>query len=390
MIISVSNLKPGMIVAKDIYTTDGKVCILRNGVELTDTLIRNLVRYKVKEVSVTLSPELMELMKYDVGVVETINAEQKEEIYEAIVTQNMKSIVNSSCDIVSKILSSNGFSYDLSQYKKDDDEFRRSVRVSIFAAEIGNRLNFLINRDNRSKLKNIDLKVLVGAALLYNIGSLCQNKREFERINKYPRILPESVFSNVHPKAFIEFDPKMKTLYSYNMLCNVIDSNINEVLKMTVVTSLEQPNGEGPLGAVPSYMSQSKTNILAGKIIKTCDEFDKLLKKYIKNNADLRNVSVELREKARKGELDNVIVELLLWVLPIYCVGCKVLLSDGNYAVVDSISKSSPCSPIVKIIGSDELLDLGQCDITIKSVVGDEVSFADLLKDKPVVLRPKM
>ena len=75
MTFYIDKLKPGMVVSKDVYSTDGKVCILRSGVVLTEGMISNLVRHKIKKVYIDLRPSEKEKMKFDRYVQETFSDE---------------------------------------------------------------------------------------------------------------------------------------------------------------------------------------------------------------------------------------------------------------------------------------------------------------------------
>ena len=126
---------------------------------------------------------------------------------------------------------------------------------------------------------------------------------------------------------------------------------------------------------------------MAAKIIFLCNLYDSLLLNTISNNENLENVSSLLEAFIANGLVNNTLGNLFINNIPLYSVGVRVELSNGEYAtVVERFNGKDSSKPIVETLTNPpfipEVIDLRKItNITIKRIVASSELLDEKIKE---------
>lgn len=233
-------------------------------------------------------------------------------------------------EVVENILNNGDVMYNMMDLKNYDGyTFFHSVNVAVLSAILGARYG----------LDEYELRILTTAALLHDIG------KKFLDINvlNAKRALTEAENEIVkqHSKLGYEF---LREHYSFS----------SEVC-LAVLQHHESYDGSG----YPQRVSGEEISLNA-RIIKLADVYDAMTTKRPYRDALSPSDATEYIMAMCGAEFDPKLVELFLKWVAVYPVGCKVLLSDGRKAVVTQNFQNFVLRPVVKVVGTEELLNLNQ------------------------------
>ena len=384
----IEDVKPGFVLASDVYRPDSSVQLLAQGVTLTESIIRKLKAYGVTSVEIQMKT-YNKNNELDVDFVhETLSNETKLKAKVSLEsmnfkqmldsTQDFKGLVSSARDIVTAILNSDEFSYSLKDYKEVNDMFSHSIKVSAFATILAKHYNdtlpSFISDPNTRKKCEINIQSIAVAALLHDIGLICNQEENLKALKaKKDKIFTPArtaIFKGLLDVSYDKFSKSYMPVYSYSLIAN---SDISTDIKMMILLSGEPEDLTGPLKADSSYITSRQNYVYAAKIIKLCSEYDDTLQEVINKNYSLENVVARLDFKAENKELNLELEKLFTNHVPLYSKGVVVRLSDGRKAIVTEsfTGKVNIYRPLVMDIASKELIDLRkEKSLTIKQIVG--------------------
>ena len=384
----IEDVKPGFVLASDVYRPDSSVQLLMQGATLTESIIRKLKANGVTDVEVQMKV-YNESHELNVDFVhETLSNETKAKAKVSLEsmnfkqmldsTQDFRGLVSSARDIVTAILNTDEFSYSLKDYKEVNDMFSHSIRVSAFATILAKHYNdtlpSFISDPNTRKKCEINIQSVAVAALLHDIGLICNQEENLKALKeKKDKIFTSAITNKFKGALDVPYDKFSKSyisLYSYALISN---SDIPADIKMMILLSGEPEDLTGPLKADSSYITSRQNFVYAAKIIKLCSEYDDTLQEVIKRNLSLENVVARLDFKAETKELNLELEKLFTNHVPLYSKGVVVRLSDGKKAVVAEsfTGKVNIYRPLVMDIESKKLIDLRkEKSLTIKQIVG--------------------
>lgn len=381
MNFDINNVKPGMVLDKPIIGLN--TTMLNTGMVLTTTIIKRLKKLGIKTINISLPYNKSSYYIYNQNVETTIDKDLINKTRNALVNFDIKNILDNSKNIVSTIINSQDFKYDLSEYKKNDDIFSHSIRVasfSIILAKIYNEyLNNIIPDSNARQKYMIDLNTISTAALLHDIGKICKNDEMLKKITDIPDNL-KSHFKGIMDTPLDKYDDNFYSIYSYSLLNEKQD--IIPDIKLMILLSGETENEKGPLKAPISYTQNRYNFVFGAKIIHLCDMYDRALKNCIENNESLENVIAKLSQEAMTGGVNKELENLFINNVPFYSVGTKVKLSNGSYAIVKEsfVGRYDTYRPIVLTKPDYKEIDLrNETTITIKEICSNDTSFQDLV-----------
>lgn len=223
---------------------------------------------------------------------------------------------------------------DLKNY--DDYTYFHSVNVSVLATMLGANLD----------MKPDELQCLGVAAMLHDVGKrfidkdilLAERRLTLEETNEMKR----------HCQLGVEF---LKKRY-----------NFSAYVYAGILEHHEWFSGEGyPLG------KSGKEIPFNARIIKLVDVYDALTSNRPYRDAESPSEAVEYLMAMNGREFDPIVLDAFLRKIAVYPVGCQIELSDGRQAMVIENYKEFILRPVVKLLGSGEIIDL-KSDPTARSI----------------------
>lgn len=372
MRISIEEVKPGMITLTPVFNNKG-VIIIGSKKALTKSLISGLLKNNIKEIEV----EEYQAKPADVGQYDlytTISDELKRKSINSLKQLNISEIINNANEIVGAILRSKEFSYNLIDYKADNDVYGHSVRVAAFTSVLAKYFN-----QELASNQHINLEDLSIASLVHDLGKTLKESSFKISLANLPSVFNEKL-PGMADAPIIGYDENFEQLYTFCLLNQFAD--INNEIKLSVLLSGENENETGPLKAKKELMSSKSKLVIMAKMIHLCSMYDNLLEKTIKNNEPLENISTQLETYAVNGILDKEITDLFIKHVPLYSVGINVKLSDGRTAVVIETftERVNNYKPIVITIPTCEIIDLrNETTLTVQEICNKNISFSELV-----------
>lgn len=325
--ISLSNARPGMILGKDIYTSEGTI-LLSKGIKLTEYFIIRLNQMGFLDLyiddDITKDIEIVDIINEKTRIMakgalmEAMNAvKMKKELD----VKKIKMLVNS---IIDEILSSKNIMISLSDLRTVDEyTFGHSVNVAILSLVMGKALGL-----NELKLRDLGI-----GAILHDIG---KTKIPNEILNKKGKLENEE----------IEIIKKHTTL-GYEILKKYDD--ISSLSKGAVLFHHERIDGSGyPFG------KKGKDIHLFGRIVAITDTFDAMTSNRIYKRKVSNGEALEFILSTGMTNYDYELVKIFMNHVTIYPLGTIVKLNNGEKAIVIDNNKDAPTRPIVRIISKDD------------------------------------
>lgn len=383
MEINFEELMEGSTLEKSIVRKDGTL-ILNKGTVLTRGIIdrlrklKNVIKYdgeensKEDEIEETVEVDLRHDTEDDLN--EFLNNPTATQI------QKVKENLNK---IVENIKSSGDPQYDLEMYSEQpQDNFSHDVRVACFSILLAKLYNDTLKNPNKQEL--INLRDIAVAAALKDVGVIYKDSSRLSQIKEIPNVsVMEPLFPGIKDTPLDHYDEKYSSVYSYCAVANM--ENVSNATKLMILLSKEPENEKGALKIPTSISSRRNSIIYAGKIINVCNVYDNAMKQAIDNNVSLENVVAELGQSAVNGMISNEIKELLINKVKLYPYKTRVILSNGQGAVVEEsrVGQYDSYKPVVYTRPyPGKKIDLREStNITIKSVLSKS-KFKNLMKDQ--------
>ena len=329
--LSINKLESGMAIGQDIFDGSGEIrfkkhCLLNEqtikqlatmgyqGVYIDDTFTKGI------EIQEILSPEIhRETLKavHDVFMTGNDSGSPEERNFQ-------KSIE----DVVDEILENGDVMCNMIDIKSYEDYiYFHSISVAMISAMMGCRMGM-----SKERLRN-----LTACAMLHDIG-----KKFIEtELLEAPRPLTEE---------------ERKTMAQHSKLGYVFlnDSfEFDEEMLEGVLEHHEWYNGEG----YPLRKSSDEISLFA-RIIKIADSYDAMVSKTPYHKPILPSDAVEYIMAMAGVEFDPKLVIQFLDCIAVYPVGCEVVLSTGEHAIVMKNYRGFVLRPRVMLMGSAKTIDL--------------------------------
>lgn len=362
------------------------------------------------EVKTTIDEKLRE------ETVETLSKFQ-EELFNSDKTPNLPKVVERANDIVESVRNTVDFNYDLNAYLHGgNDIYTHSVRVASFAVniakihnskirrkynkEITSNANLTVNANTALLINELEMfkNILINpnditiAAILHDIGKVCEEDKENLNHIREKRELVEFLknkFPGVDDSVFEEYDERYSAVYSYALIAE--KSEINTDIKRMVLLSNEgERQDRGVLQITDDLLQQQMGYTFGAKIIHLCDIYDKALKRAIEEKLPFEEIVSELGYYGKNGYVSSYFEELLISSIPFYPKGTKVMLSNGEEAIVIEtfFERTYTTRPKVRLVKEMKELDLRyDTTVTIKHIVpnlkySEKGLFEEVLSDQ--------
>lgn len=347
-LVPIECIRENSLLGKDIYSCDGR-CLLRAGIVLTDDILIKIRDFKIfslyiideyssAEIEDIIKPELRQksisVIKEtfsDIERIASVHKFEKRTISE-YTNQEQKyfnSINEIAEELLESVLSNKNILLSLVDIKSMDNyTYSHSVNVAVISIIIGISLNL-------SKRK---LTYLCIGALVHDIGKSFIPK---EILKKPGKLTPE------------EFEiMKCHSIYGYDFLKKSF--SLSSYIKLIVLQHHERFDGLG----YPKGIIGNKINYLA-RIVSIADVYDALTSDRPYKRAMCPSDALEYLMSNTGTLFDYDIINIFCKIVVPFPQGTIVSLSNGDVGIVEETFPNFPLRPIVKIIKSKRLNEIG-------------------------------
>lgn len=364
--IAMENLKPGMIVAKDVFDKNGLVMlekdtalddsnfnkVLLSGNAFVFILENSIIPYRKSFLRKDGTVEESAMVPIDIPVWERQSFIEFEAEYEAKPEQLKDELLNiaesgkidqdrlfaMTQNVMSKLKTKNDvFTYLNHLKSRDEPTYSHSVNVSLLA-------NLFAAWTNAGESEVYELTT---AGILHDIG---KTQISPDILNKRGR-LTSAEYEEI----------KKHTVIGYRILEN---ADVSKEVKMTALGHHEKIDGSGyPLGIKGEKISRF------AKIIAICDIYDAMTSNRIYRDKICPFDVIKSFERGSYGVLDTEFLLLFLQNIAYTYLNSKVELSDGRTGEVVFINRSNLSNPLVRT-REGEIVDLKKDnDMHIVSII---------------------
>lgn len=320
--IRVKELKTGMIVARTITDSDGRI-LLRAGIQLSESFIERL--HELGLHSIYIRDELDGIEISDViseeTRLETIRVVKQN--FHALEDQhklNIRAVKSMVDQIIDELLADQNVLVNLSDIRSFDDyTFGHSVNVCILSVMTAITMGY----------HDLKLKELGVGALLHDVGKIRISK---DILNK-PGDLTREEFGEV----------KRHTEYGFEILRQHPDVSL--LSAHIAFQHHERWDGNG----YPRGLAREDIHDYA-RIVAVSDVYDALLADRPYRMAYTVNQSLTILRRMAGIYLDPQCVEALIANIAVYPIGSVVELSTGEIGVVVDVNRETPTRPVVRLV----------------------------------------
>lgn len=323
--VPVSELRPGMKLAKDVYLSDGRLLLL-SGFVIKPRYIRKLELFDIPYVYIEEGEkvpleEISEERVYSEAfhTIKSVLSSVREGKELDVIA--VKETVN---DIVHKVINNESVFMQLTGIRDIDNyTFLHSVDVCIYSVITGKNLGF-------SKEELTELGI---SAVLHDIGKC---KVPLEILMK-PSKLTDEEFHIM----------RLHTIYGHEIISNTL--GLNKRIANVACQHHEKWDGTGyPLG-LSNYQIDKHARIVA-----IADIYDALTADRVYKKKDLPHEAAEYIVCYSSILLDPEIISVFIKNIAIYPEGSVVLLNTGEIGSVIESNKNMSIRPKVRIIARKE------------------------------------
>ncbi|MDD3453056.1 MAG: hypothetical protein PHN42_02100 [Bacilli bacterium] len=357
MIISIDKVKPGMVVAENIYQKEEEnLPMVYANREITEYQIGKVKQKGIQYIKI----------KFKKDVEETVNDEIQELAMQSVKNFDIQGIIENAQKIVTAVKSTKYLSYDLSKYAlQESDSYQHAMDVTCFAVALGKVYN------KKASFKNeIDLDELATASLLHEIGLLCRDPQTLQNVKetmKETSFFNTDNFPGFYDECFDEYNPNMLPVYSFSVLTEA--TRINPTIKLAILLQSEDELSNGPLKVNKKFFSSNSAGVIMAKIIHICDMYEMLISKVIKNHIIPSNIIEIMNYMKNNGKLDLDLTNWFMSNVPLYPIGATIELSNGQIAKVIDINDELLDRPKIKLLSDNKIIDLSkERTLIIKSI----------------------
>lgn len=305
--LELSQLKPGMKLAKDVILPDGRLLLLA-GFVIKPIYLRKLEAFKVEKVYIEEGPfepleEFVEerLYNHAVSTIKNIFTMTKRDR-----DTDINAVRDTVSDIMQKVIENETVMLQLTGIKDIDDyTFLHSVDVCIYSIILGKKLGY----------GHEPLMTLGMGAILHDIGKC---KVPLDILQK-PDKLTDEEFHQM----------KMHTVYG----CEIIKNSYRMGTKVANIAFQHHEKWDG--SGYPMGISANAIDPLA-RIVALTDVYDALTSDRVYKKRELPHIAAEYIKHNAGLLFDPFIVDLFLSSIAVYGEGTLVLLNTGEVGSIIS------------------------------------------------------
>lgn len=340
-LVSLSMIKPEMVLAKAIYYKD--CLILRQGMTDLQRFANSLNNLGIEYVYV--EDEKSEGIEIPDAISEETRVSCKKILRQTMEDFEKKTIIDLSemsetiNSVIDEILSKQDIQISLTDICASDEyTFSHSVSTTVYSLLIAKQLGY-------SKQM---MEKLAAGTMLHDIGKILLDKRV---INKNGSLTPEE-FEHV----------KLHTVLGYDALKKCI--NITELSRLISLYHHERMDGSGyPTGTPAGELHEFN------RIVAVADTYDALISDRCYRKKWSSNLAVNYLVENAESKFDLKLVSVFIKQIAIYPNGSMVRLSNNTIGIVKEQNKNFPLRPIVRVIKDEKGNDTEAYELDLMKVL---------------------
>lgn len=340
--LSINNVEPGMILAYDLFDSQGRI-LISSKTELTSKYIERIEFLGFD--GVYIDDAVASGIEMESVITPKLRAESMIVVREA----NVDRCKNVAKKIVDEIMGKGNISFDMTDLRTYDSyTFCHSVNVAVISCVTGLGIG----------LEEQELGYLVMAGLLHDLGKL---SIPLEILNKPDRLTAEEYeIMKSHAKR------------SYELIKDRID--LSAQIKQAVLYHHENVDGSGyPDGAEGSQLS------IYTKILHVADVYDALVTKRPYKEAYSPYEASEYLMGGCGIMFEHEVVQTFLRYVPLFPKGTQVKLSDGRQAVIFDNTGQHNLRPLIRLMDGT-MLDLASEDNLNITIIRGQGLYAPVME----------
>ncbi|KAB2953359.1 HD-GYP domain-containing protein [Heliorestis acidaminivorans] len=341
--ISIEQLTPGMILARSLYSSDGKT-LLGAGITVSAPFIKRLQKIGIP--AVFIKDQLIDDLPLPQVISEEVrNATIKtvRDIFQRVQLAgenkiNAKEVKKAVSRLLDEVISNRHILIHMSDIRSHDDyTFGHSVNVAVLSIMTGLAMGY----------NELQLRDLACGALLHDLGKMLV---PLEILNK-PGALTDDEFREIQKHSN----------YGFELIRNQREE-FSSLSAHVAFQHHERFDGSGyPRGLKGEGIHEY------ARIVAIADMYDALVADRVYRKAFLPYQAHEMILAATTHHLDPTIAQSFLQNIAIYPIGSVVQLSSLEIGIVVDVNKLFQTRPVVRLIASTEgqpLTDCVEIDLT--------------------------
>lgn len=340
-LVSLSMLKPDMVLAKSIYYRD--CLVLRSGQTELEQYVNSLQKLGIDCVYVEDSKsngiEIPDAISEETRVSCKRILRQTIDDFENRTIVDISDMSETLQSIIDDILNNDDLLVSLNDISASDEyTFSHSVSTTVYSLLIARQLGY-----NRSMMEK-----LAAGALFHDIGKILLDKK----------ILNKEGFLNKEEKEHI----KLHTTLGYQALKKCI--NLTELSRIVALYHHERMDGSG----YPSGIKAGELHEVV-RIVAVADTYDALISDRCYRQKWTSNQAVNFLIENAETKFDTKLVSAFIKQIAIYPNGSMVVLSDNTIGIVKEQNKNFPLRPIVRVITNKDGKEIEPYEIDLMKIL---------------------
>lgn len=370
MRININDAIPGMMLEEPIVRNE--VVLVGKNEPLTAALIQKLKnRFSIESINIVSGEKKNE----QENIENTISKKLFLETKKALLNHDIEKIEENATNMVSSVLNNIDFNGSFSNLKYNlencstlnktplENSLSHSIRVATFSIILTYLYNDRIKRIVRDKQelekRLIAYNDITIAALLHDSGKYQRDETLLKRVQSLvnmPRLINSLQELSAIPTD--RFDDKYTEFYSFCLSHEF--KGLSDATRIMILLSNENENNTGPLKVKGFNQENIPGKMVGAKIIHLCSIYDDYLSHCINTKESLENIVAILGQAANNGVINFQLTNLFLDNIPIYPLGTKVELSNGEKATVVKTftGYNFATRPVVKLITNGKIIRL--------------------------------
>ena len=320
--VRLENLVPGMIVARPIYSNEGKI-LLNSGVSLKQRFIERLEELGIPSIYIQDElgdyeiPEVISEATRNLAIQTLRNSVNQVRLGKNL---NVDSVEQIASKIIDEVLANQDVLISLTDIRSFDNyTFGHCVNVAILSLVCG--ISMRLSQD--------ELRQLTLGALLHDIGKV---RIPEEILNKPGRLSAEEYKKVIQHASF-----------GYEIVKR--NQRIPHRSALIVYQHHERINGSG----YPQKLKGDEIDLLA-RITAISDVYDAITADRVYQNGIPPSEAIRVLKGLGSFHFDLDSLSHFVKNIALYPVGSTVNLSDGSSGVVVDVNKRYPARPIVRVL----------------------------------------
>ena len=349
-LVSLSMLKPEMVLAKSIYHRD--CLVLKEGTNDLERFVSSLRKLGIDYIYIedykSLGIEIPDAVSEETRQMCKQVFRQTMEEFAAKTVIDVQEVSTAINSIIDEILANPDVMVSLNDIGAADEyTFTHSVSTTVYSLIIGNKLGY-----SRKMLE----KLAIGA-LLHDMGKVLLDPKI---VNK-KGTLDKEEFEHV----------KQHTVLGYEALKRC--AKVTELSRIIALYHHERMDGKGYPSGIPAGELHEFIRIVA-----IADVFDALVSDRSFRRKWSSNQAVNYLVEHAETQFDLGLVSVLIKQIAIYPNGSMVKLSDYRVGIVKEQNKNFPLRPIVRIISDEWGRDVPNYEIDLMEILSVTIIESEL------------